>query len=205
MKAFIASFVMALLLNAQDIFQSAENGDIKTVKALLKKDAMAVNAQNADGDTPLHIAVLNGHIDLVEFLLAQNPELEIKNAKGFTPLLCASWMFHRESRIDYRRIIESLLARGAVADVTGGGYNPLHWINHPSENSLTDILELNALFISEGVDLDAQNLYGSTPLHYAVHIHPKAAQILIDNSADVNVRDKQGRTPLFRISGLPKL
>jgi len=144
----ITLFVISLSLNAQDIFLSVENGDIQTVRIILKKDANVVNTKNNVGDTLLHIAVLKGHKDIVKFLLTQNPDLEIKNNRGFTPLLYASWMFHRESNIDYRGIIELFLAHGAEANTTeDGGYNPLHWINHPSENNLIDILELNALFI----------------------------------------------------------
>jgi ankyrin repeat protein len=130
------------------------------------------------------------------------PDLEIKNDRDFTPLLCAAWMFHRDITFDYKGIIKSLLDHGSKANIRGKGkYNPLHWINHPSENNLQDILEMNKLFISKGVSINEKNMYGSTPLHYAVHIHPKVAEILIENGADVNVKDAQGRTPLFRISG----
>jgi ankyrin repeat protein len=194
--------VAAVMMNAHDIFQSAENGDIEAVRNILERYPNIINMRNNDGNTPLHIAVLKGYEEIFEYIVSHNPDLEIKNNRGFTPLLCAAWMFHRDSTKNYKGIIKSLLVNGAKADVTGKGrYNPLHWINHPSDNALQDIVDLNTLFINKGINLNDQNLYGSTPLHYAVHIHPRVAKILIDNRADVNVKDKQGRTPLFRISG----
>ncbi len=201
-KSSCVCVLFALPLNADDIFLSIENRNIEAVRRILKRDPSIINTKNNEGNTPLHVAVLRGYKQIFEYLLLNNPDLEIKNDRGFTPVLCAAWMFHRDITSDYKGIIKSLLDHGAKANISGKGkYNPLHWINHPSENNLQDILELNKLFISKGVSINEQNMYGSTPLHYAVHIHPRVAEILIDNGSEVNLKDNQGRTPLFRICG----
>jgi len=48
--------------------------------------------------------------------------------------------------------------------------------------------------IDNGVDVNARNIYGSTPLHHAKYV--KMAQLLLDNGADVRAKDAYGYTPL---------
>ena len=55
--------------------------------------------------------------------------------------------------------------------------------------------------IQNGVDIDARNVKGKTPLHYASSKgYLFIANILIQNKADVNARDKWDQTPLHYAS-----
>jgi len=40
--------------------------------------------------TPLHFAACNGHLNVIEFLVKQNVDLNIKEKNGKTPLVLAS-------------------------------------------------------------------------------------------------------------------
>lgn len=53
--------------------EAAQEGTIKTVKYLLNKK-LTVNAQDANGNTPLHYAAQEGHIEIVRLLLAHGAE-----------------------------------------------------------------------------------------------------------------------------------
>ena len=57
--------------------------------------------------------------------------------------------------------------------------------------------------LAAGVDVNAKNSVGFTPLHYAAHEgHMEIAELLITNSADVNEKVSGGRTPLHRAASL---
>jgi ankyrin repeat protein len=55
------------------------------INALLEKGA-DLNHQNGNGNTPLHVAVLENKSDIVKFLLEKGAETNIKNKKEETPL-----------------------------------------------------------------------------------------------------------------------
>ncbi|HCO95057.1 MAG TPA: hypothetical protein DIU00_14080 [Phycisphaerales bacterium] len=51
--------------------------------------------------------------------------------------------------------------------------------------------------IKEGVDVNAKNSYGMTPLHSAAYAgSADLVELLIANSADVNTKDDEGRIPI---------
>jgi len=53
--------------------------------------------------------------------------------------------------------------------------------------------------LAAGVDVNASNFAGWTPLHRAANKgHTEIIQLLIANGADVNAKDKYGSTPLAR-------
>jgi ankyrin repeat protein len=63
---------------------------------------------------------------------------------------------------------------------------------------LKDSYEIVKLLLIKGANPDAQNIYGSTCLHYMVDTGKKQiSELLISHGADVNITDKNGRTPLF--------
>ena len=50
--------------------------------------------------------------------------------------------------------------------------------------------------INKGADVNAKNLRGSTPLHWAIHDEAKV-RLLLSKGAGINAKQAQGRTPLF--------
>ena len=56
------------------------------------------------------------------------------------------------------------------------------------------------LLLESGVDINAKNNVGETPLHHAAEFgNSKIADFLIKAGTDINVRDNEGRTPLYYI------
>ena len=79
-----------------------------------------VSAGDDDGDTPLHVAVLNGHLDMVERLLSLGAGVEpAERMSGRTPL-------HYAALGGLRNIVEALLKHGANPNVRDAcGETPL--------------------------------------------------------------------------------
>ena len=70
-----------------EIHDAAAAGDLEKVKALLKENPADVNARDSlNGATPLVVAVINNHKDMVELLLANNADVNAKTFFGMTPL-----------------------------------------------------------------------------------------------------------------------
>lgn len=82
------------------------------VEFLLDKDVDLSTGSNM-GHTSLHWAVMGGHLEIVNLLLARKAPLEVKNAFGGTVLGQALWSVVNEPRPDHAAIIEGLIAAGA--------------------------------------------------------------------------------------------
>jgi ankyrin repeat protein len=64
-------------------------GNIMTLKTILEKSKTVINLQNKAGNTPLHLACLNNHKEVVSTLLNAGANSKIKNAIGQTALSIA--------------------------------------------------------------------------------------------------------------------
>ena len=59
-------------------------------------------------------------------------------------------------------------------------------------------------FLNKGVEVNAQDGYGMTPLHYAMRSkNPDAALVLLEAGADPNIPNERNIIPLTMIGGMP--
>lgn len=97
------------------LFEAAENGDKEKIEYILgREDSSSCFTFNSccaknhpqvrrvdinmkfDGKTILHVAALNGHVKLVEFLCKSGANIDIQDHKGLTPLRTAVFKNHLE-------------------------------------------------------------------------------------------------------------
>jgi ankyrin repeat protein len=170
---------------------AAQAGNTALARVLLDRGAPVDRPMQASkllpvfaGDTPLALATLCNHRDMVAFLLDRgaNPNLRIR--EGFTPLHLA----------DSTQIAELLIAHGA--DLAGRGYEartPLH------QAAMQARAPLVRLLLKHGADPNAREAHGETPLLLALSQSIASAEVirlLIDHGAEVNVRSRSGGTAL---------
>jgi hypothetical protein len=101
----------------------------------------------------------------------------------------------------YPKILNYLLESGADVRATlNQKQTALHYLvkelNGNFDKSLT-IQESFRLLLQKGADINAPDLYGKTPLHFAV-TSSKAAMFLIENGADYQIKDHDGWKFLHR-------
>lgn len=92
-----------------DLLSAARNGDLASVKALCEQGA-AIETKTPYGQTPLYLAAMNGHEDVVRFLIGKGANTEVKDS------------FYNESMLGftlYRKhyaVAKMLIAKGGNAD-----------------------------------------------------------------------------------------
>jgi cytohesin len=161
---------------ATALYYAAEKGHKEIAELLISKGA-DINATNGAGDTPLHSAIRVGHKDIVELLVANGADINAKNSEGQTPLDIAI----NQNRKD---IVELLVEKGAILP------------------SIHDAARFGVLagvkaFLEQGVDVNAQDDKGFTPLHYTVQEdNRELTEFLIAKGADVNLTPKNDYPPL---------
>lgn len=166
---------------------AATSCDEKLVADLLS-DGPSVNARDANGLTPLHLAAAGngkGGDAIVRLLLAAGTDVTAKDyAFGFTPLHAASGSGDSKSA-------GLLIAAGADVNAEDAcKRTPLHVASSLGHRDVVVRLISKALVNSRDGD-------GSTPLHLACgNGHMEIVKMLIAAKADVNAIDKNGRTPL---------
>jgi ankyrin repeat protein len=144
----------------------------------------------SDG-TPLYYAALCGFRNIVDRLIVKHPK-HVRAIGGyhFTPAVAALAGRHFELAQVLRRKGSSVNPRGA------GGNFPLH--------SAVDYMDLETVqvLVDCGVDVNARNDDGRTPLSYALWdaptrpTNPGVVRCLLNHGADPNVRDIDGKTSL---------
>lgn len=80
-----------------EIWEAVSTGDITKVKSVLAKRPELLHITDELGNTPLHLAALNGrHNGTIQLLLDKGADINARNIFGETPLECA-WPIPRRS------------------------------------------------------------------------------------------------------------
>lgn len=222
MKTEVVDLLIAEGPTLSSIYMAAYQGDLAKVKRFLEQ-GISVDSRNSGGQTALHYAVLRGKREVVEFLLSQGADVNLKDKSwgfipwGFTPLKYASskdiveLLISKGANVNakdkygwtpldgavwhgYKDIAETLIRVGAnVNSRYWWGETPLIWATQAGQADIADML------IANGAEIDARDYYGRTALYHAAwRGYRDVAELLISKGANVNIRDDQGRSPLWQ-------
>ena len=163
---------------------------LNEVTNTLLRNGVPLNSKDSDGRTPLWYAAKNGHVAVVQLLLAKDSiDLDSKDTRGLTPLSWAAWNGHEA-------MVKLLLAEDGVDPQPKEilvGRTPLSWA---AWNGHEKVVKL--LLAKDGVDPDSKDFGGRTPLSWAVEKGYVAVVklLLANDGVDPNSKDNDGRTPL---------
>ncbi|XP_040832135.1 B-cell lymphoma 3 protein [Ochotona curzoniae] len=161
----------------------------------LSADIAVATRADEDGDTPLHIAVVQGNLPavqrLIKLFLHGGRELDIYNNMRQTPL-------HLAVITTLPAVVQLLVLAGASPmALDRNGQTAAHLAcEHQSPACLRALMDNAA---PGTVDLEARNYDGLTALHVAVNAEcHEAVLFLLERGADVDAVDiKSGRSPLI--------
>eukprot|EP00919_Chromeraceae_sp_WS-2016_P033158 GHVR01078324.1.p1 GENE.GHVR01078324.1~~GHVR01078324.1.p1 ORF type:complete len:922 (+),score=216.03 GHVR01078324.1:202-2766(+) len=195
---------------------SARKGNLEMVQALLDHKASPTFC-DVYGFTPLFVALQAGHEDVVNLLLPLTETGSTDTARDYLEAAVISRNFKLLERLaaspltkDYKNYthvhFDTLLAAVSAGDMRfveliiklGGD------IHEKSNNGLTllhvcNTEEISKFFISKGLDVDAQDNAGVTPLHLA-SMHrdrKKVLKLFVAKTKNINIVDTNGRTALL--------
>jgi ankyrin repeat protein len=185
---------------ANATFRSASGYDALTVAATYRGSAATLGllldagavAEPPDGvrvrHTPIMFAAVAGDADNVALLLARGAHPNPRpNAAGDSPISQAITYGHVA-------VVRVLIQAGAKTDlVERTGVNLLHWA------AITNRAEVIPELAKAGVDVNAVDEHGFTPLMYAATIDfgdTATLRALLASGADRRIKNESGRTPL---------
>ena len=172
------------------LHSSCERGYIGIVRTLLKEHKANINldARTDSGDTPLTLAAINKHDNVVHALSDYNCKVYAKDKYAYTALL------HLSCKRGYVYIVRTIIKykRAHINARTLSGDTPLTLAaRHKHDNVI------HALLSDSQCLVDAKGQDGYTALHYSCRYgHVDIVKILIKHKANVNAKTDSDDTPL---------
>ena len=168
----------------RELYEAVSNNDVKGVSEAINNGA-DVNAEFNEGKTVLLIAAADDNEDLVNLLLERGADVNAKDLDGWTALM----------HTDSVNVARMLLNRGVnVNEKSIDGETALGL--SIDDNSLDMVKEL----IKYGADVnDKMYDYGNLDVAVSNNFW-EIAEVLVDNGADVDVRNNEGFTPIMVVA-----
>ncbi|KAJ4009565.1 Nuclear factor NF-kappa-B p105 subunit [Fusarium irregulare] len=200
------------------LHRACRDGRLKEIELLLSNGA-DLTAKHKSGSTALHYAVLNGRERILHLLLSQSAARQVidgRDGKGNTALILAILRrneamlqslvtsgasceghdsagltpLHLAASLGFNTGLALLLSRtNDIDEIDNHGYNAIHHAVNSSDAN-RDTIQLLA---EGGVNIEAQDDSGLTPLMLAVHLgHVSMTHHLLAQSVDVYARNDRG-------------
>jgi len=174
----IKKFTIVVILSAATALNIVAPADAQATQNSVAK------SPTLNGERILDAAKL-GRTDILKILIDQKADLDIKNNRGFTPLILAAYYGHAEA---VGLLIESG-ANPCITDEEGMGNNALMGVAFKGYDSIAETL------LKTACDVNARNKSGQTALMMAA-LFGRTAQIemLLAAGARTDIADFEGRT-----------
>ena len=162
---------------------AASSGIHDIATFLIVEHSQDVNARGFSmGETPLHVAMRLGHVEVARVLLEHGADREPRDNNDWSPLERASY----GGRVE---LVQVLLKYGADANARDtNGDTPLYCASY------WGVLAVVRALIKHGADVKARHKDNQTPLH--VVKTEEVARVLLEHGADANALETKNQTPL---------
>ncbi|XP_060182090.1 protein VAPYRIN-LIKE-like [Lycium barbarum] len=166
-----------------------------------------LNSIDFQGRTPLHIASIHGHVEVIQFLVSVGSDTDMLDSQGWTPLHFAAHQGHFEA-VDFV-LNHSNFAKYAL---TKQGKTAYELATDKGHSKLYDLLLLGDTLhraarkgdvsdikkcITEGANVNGKDQNGWTPLHRAAFKgRIEVVKVLVKHGAKLDVVEDCGHTPL---------
>ena len=158
------------------LYMALQDGSLRVARLLIASPRLKPETRNAADESPLMMAALKGHLDLVKQLIAKDADV---NKPGWTPLHYAATGGHLD-------IMRLLLEEHAFVDAQSpNGTTPLMMAASYGSPEAVKLL------IEAGADLRMRNQKGMTALDFAQRAERRDAAELIETALKWQ-RQKQG-------------
>lgn len=180
------------------------DGDQEEVLSIVSNGYDYTSEIDDKNQTVLHVAAYAGHYELVEYFLGMDDlNIDAIDSHGWTPLLCAASCGHV-------RICLLLLKRGANPELANDQKTTvLHYLARkcpPPESSKgkkrnsneDEYFRLLEEILDKGIDINAKNFMGETPLMQAcARSNETAVKFLLDRKAKYKLTNDSGSTAYY--------
>lgn len=174
-------------LTGEDVHSAILRQNLSELERILETREAPIDATNKFGQSPLMVAAEKGYVDMMDALVDGGADVNFQNDAGKTALMMAAYGGQREA-------VNQLIRSGASLDLRDrGGSTALHWAADSGQTNLIDWM------IDRGADVVAVDVNKWTPLLRvaAVGGNREVAGVLVRRGADINWRDKDGKTALM--------
>ncbi|WP_419716044.1 ankyrin repeat domain-containing protein [Elizabethkingia meningoseptica] len=174
-----------------NITDAVKNNQLQLVEKMLKEEGAYVNTQNKNKQSLLLIATIAGAVDMAKLLTANGADVNLQDEKLDSAFLYAGASGQTE-------LVKLYLAHGARFDVFNRYYGTA--LIPACERGHVETVKV--LVNTKGFPINHVNRLGWTALMEAVILgnggikHQQTVQLLKDAGADLNIPDKDGKTPL---------
>lgn len=170
-----------------ELHRAVLNWDVDKVKKILENHESLVDVPDKMGSSPLMVGAQKGYTSIVDLLLDYGADVSFTNSSGKDSLMMACFTGHIN-------IVTTLKEHGASLDVKDhGGSSALHWAVDGGQPKTVEWL------LNHGEKVDELDKAEWTPLMRIATLggNIDVAKVLLENGADVNMHDKQGKNVLM--------